>query len=480
MKKGYIPKDQRKKILLISDDLRLHSGVGNVSKDTVLSTAHHYNWVQIGGAINHPDKGKRFDLSQETNKILGIEDSSIFIYPSDGYGDPFFLRQIIEVEKPNAIFLITDPRYFMWLFNMENEIRKKIPIVYLNIWDSPFPYPYWNQPFYESCDALFGISKQTVNINKVVLGDKSEEKIFKYVPHGINTDLYFPIDENHEHFKEYSEFKNNILKGKEYDFTLFFNSRNIRRKQIPDTLLAFKLFIDKLPKEQADKCAFILHTQVVDDNGTDLAAVKEYIFGRNYPNIIFSDQRLMPQQLNYFYNMADAQILLTSNEGWGLSLTEALVTGTPIIANAQGGMIDQMRFVDNEGKWIEYHKDFPSNHRGTFKQHGEWAFPVFPSNISIQGSPLTPYISDDRCSPWDAAEQIMNVYKLSKEERKALGTKGREWALSDEAGFTAEKMGQRLTDGIDELFTTWKPREAYELINANEYKEKTVEHSWNY
>ena len=66
MKKGYIPKDQRKKILLISDDLRLHSGVGNVSKDTVLSTAHHYNWVQIGGAINHPDKGKRFDLSQET------------------------------------------------------------------------------------------------------------------------------------------------------------------------------------------------------------------------------------------------------------------------------------------------------------------------------------------------------------------------------------------------------------------------------
>jgi hypothetical protein len=161
-------------------------------------------------------------------------------------------------------------------------------------------------------------------------------------------------------------------------------------------------------------------------------------------------------------------------------LTEALVTGTPIIANAQGGMIDQMRFVDNEGKWIEYHKDFPSNHRGTFKQHGEWAFPVFPSNISIQGSPLTPYISDDRCSPWDAADQIMNVYKLSKEERKALGTKGREWALSDEAGFTAEKMGQRLTDGIDELFTTWKPREAYELINANEYKEKTVEHSWNY
>jgi len=480
MKKGYIPKEQRKKILLISDDLRLHSGVGNVSKEVVLSTVHHYNWVQIGGAINHPDKGKRFDLSQETDKMLGTNDSSIFLYPSDGYGDPFFLRQIIELEKPDALFLITDPRYFMWLFNMENEIRKKIPIIYLNIWDSPFPYPLWNKPFYESCDALFGISKQTVNINKVVLGDKTEGKIFKYVPHGINTNLYFPIDENHIQYEEYSEFKNKALGGKDYDFVLFFNSRNIRRKQIPDAMLAFKLFIDKLPKEKADKCAFVLHTQAVDDNGTDLNAVKEYMFGRHNKNIIFSDQRLDPKHLNYLYNMSDAQILLTSNEGWGLSLTEALLAGKPIIANAQGGMIDQMRFVDNEGKWIEYNKDFPSNHRGTFKQHGEWAFPVYPTNISIQGSPLTPYISDDRCSSWDAAEQIMNVYNLSKEERQARGLKGREWALSDEAGFTSEKMGERIMEGIDELFATWEPREIYEFINANNYEEKTVEHSWNY
>jgi len=145
--------------------------VANVAKEIVLSTAHHYNWAQIGGAINHPDKGKRFDLSQETNKLVGIEDSSVFLYPSDGYGDPFLLRQIIELEKPDAIFLITDPRYFMWLFNMENEIRKKIPIVYLNIWDSPTPYPLWNKPFYASCDLLLAISKQTKNINEVVLGD---------------------------------------------------------------------------------------------------------------------------------------------------------------------------------------------------------------------------------------------------------------------------------------------------------------------
>lgn len=301
--------------------------------------------------------------------------------------------------------------------------------------------------------------------------------LIKYLPHGINTKVYFPVDKNE---KDYLDFKSSILGNKEYDFILFFNSRNIRRKQIPDTLLAFKLFLDKLPKEKADKCLFILHTQPVDENGTDLNAVVEYLFGKNSPNILITNMRLDASRMNYLYNISDSQILLTSNEGWGLSLTEALVVGKPIIANVQGGMIDQMRFTDNEGKWIEYTKDFPSNHRGTFKDHGEWAFPVYPSNISIQGSPITPYISDDRCRPEDAAEQIMNVYSLSKEEREARGAKGREWALGDEAGFTAEKMGDKIIDCMDELFSTWKPREKYELINANIYEEKSVKHPFIY
>lgn len=167
--KGYIPKEQRKKILLISDDLRAFSGVSTVAKEIVIHTAHHYNWTQISGAINHQDAGKRFDCSEETNRLTGINDASVFLYPVNGYGDSNFLRSIIALEKPDAIMIISDPRYFTWLFNLENEIRKKIPITYLEIWDSPFPYPLWNKPFYESCDLLMAISKQTKNINKVVL-----------------------------------------------------------------------------------------------------------------------------------------------------------------------------------------------------------------------------------------------------------------------------------------------------------------------
>ena len=88
----YLPSNERKKILLICDDIRVHSGVATVAKEMVLHTAQHFNWVQIAGAIKHPDKGKRFDLSSDTNKESGLDDSSVMLYPVDGYGDPDLIR----------------------------------------------------------------------------------------------------------------------------------------------------------------------------------------------------------------------------------------------------------------------------------------------------------------------------------------------------------------------------------------------------
>jgi len=401
----------------------------------------------------------------------------VLLYPTDGYGDPTILREIIARENPDALMLITDPRYFTWLFNIEHEIRKNIPIAYLNIWDD-YPAPMYNQPYYEACDLLMGISKQTVNINKIVLGDKGKNKIFKYIPHGLNEDLYFPIDKTS---KKFIEFKKNILKNKDSKFTVFFNSRNIRRKQIPDAMLAFRTFLDTLPKEEAQHCRMVLHTEIVSDPGTDLEAVREYLFEEDYPEaIIFSLQKLPQEHLNYLYNLADVQILLTSNEGWGLTITEALLSGTPIIANVTGGMQDQMRFTDNEGNWFTPSPEIPSNHRGTFKQHGEWAFPVYPTSRSLQGSPLTPYIFDDRCKWEDAAERIKEVYNMSPKDRKKVGLKGRDWALSDEAGFTSKKQAERVIEAFTELFETWKPREKYEVVNATEYKGKFLKHKTIY
>jgi len=473
----HIPQNERKKILLICDDIRVHSGVATVAKEIVIHTAHHFNWVQMAGAIKHPDYGKVLDLSNNTNSITGLKDSNVKLYPVNGYGDNKLLREIIAIENPDALMLITDPRYFTWIFQMEAEIRKKIPITYLNIWDD-YPAPMYNSAFYEACDLLMGISKQTVNINKLVLENKSKNKIFKYIPHGKDPNVFTPLKKDN---KELLEFKKRLFPDQDPKFVVFFNSRNIRRKAIPDTMLAFKTFLDSLPKDKAKECFLVLHTELITDHGTDLERVREYLFEENYPdNVIFSTDKLEPIHLNFLYNIADVQVLLTSNEGWGLTITEAILAGTPIIANVTGGMQDQMRFVDENGEWFTPSADIPSNHRGTYKEHGEWAFPVYPTSRSIQGSPPTPYIFDDRCAWEDVTERLKQVYNLPKEKREALGLIGREWAISDEAGFTSEHQANRVIEAFDELFNTWKPREKYEIVNANEYKGKFLNHKMLY
>ena len=192
LKKINLNKEKKKKILLLSDDMRVHSGIGTMSKAIVLGTVHKYDWVQIGGAIKHPDDGKVMDLSGEAIEQTGVDDASVKIYPVTGYGSADHLRQVMSIEKPDAILHFTDPRFWQWLYQMEHEVRRNTPLMYYNIWDD-LPYPHWNENAYESCDLLMGISKQTVNINRNVCQRKPRtDWDLTYVPHGVQDDQFFP------------------------------------------------------------------------------------------------------------------------------------------------------------------------------------------------------------------------------------------------------------------------------------------------
>jgi dihydrodipicolinate reductase len=144
MKKGYIPKDQRKKILMLSDDVRTRSGVGNMAREIIINTAHRYNWVNLGGAIKHPEANKGFDLSDDVNKFTGLDDSDVKVIAVNDYGDSNTLRSVISQEKPDALVHFTDPRYWVWLYQMENKIRQEMPMIFYTIWDDA-PYPMWNR-----------------------------------------------------------------------------------------------------------------------------------------------------------------------------------------------------------------------------------------------------------------------------------------------------------------------------------------------
>ena len=457
-------KPKKKKILLLGDDFRLPSGIGTISKEIILNTVKEFDWVQLGGALQHPDVGQAFDLSKEIAEQTGITDAIVKLIPWNGYGDRNILFALLNQEQPDAILHFTDPRYWLWLYAIEHEIKTtfNIPIAYYALWDD-LPYPQWNAPYYGSCDMIMGISKQSDNIHKEVLkqngfrvvdyddGDslpldlKYNNIVTGYIPHGLNHNEFIPLDSEDSTYKamyDKLKTKNNL------DFIVFWNNRNVRRKQPGDVILAFKHFVSKLPAAAKSKVALLMHTQPVEENGTDLRAVWKALAPECI--ILFSDQKLNTKDLNAMYNVADVVVNIGSNEGWGLSSTEAMLTATPIINNVTGGLQDQCGFVDENDEWIRFDGEFATNHAGKYKLHGIWAKPVFPSNRSLQGSPQTPYIFDDRCQFEDVADAILYWYNTPETLRTQMGEAGREFCLKNE--LTAESMGNKMIKMFNYLF----------------------------
>ena len=104
----------------------MHSGIATMSREFVIGTAHEYDWVQLGAAIKHPDEGKVFDISADVNKEAGIDHASVKIYACSGYGNPQILQQVMNAEQPDAILHFTDPRFWIWLYQIEHTIRQHI------------------------------------------------------------------------------------------------------------------------------------------------------------------------------------------------------------------------------------------------------------------------------------------------------------------------------------------------------------------
>ena len=453
----------KKKILLLSDDLRMSSGIATVSKELVFGTFKHYDWVQLGAAVEHPERGKEIDLGEDARKASGVEDASLKIIPWSGYGDANILRELIMRHQPDAILHFTDPRYWRWLYEMEAELRQNVPILFYHIWDD-LPDPHYNRDYYESCDWLGCISKQTYGIvNRVGKIDSEtikplEDWQVSYVPHGINSETYTKVDVP-------TDFKKRLLGDKDYKFVLFWMNRNIKRKQPSDVIWAFKMFVDGLPKEDRDKVCLIMHTAPKDQNGTDLIAVAEKIAPGC--DIKFSTDRVNQKELNYIYNIVDCTINIAGNEGFGLVTAESVMAGTPIIVNVTGGLQDQCGFkLDGKYLTADDYKEIGSLHDYRKWEdkvtHGEWVKPVFSRAQTMVGSVPTPYIIDDKVDIYEVTDAIRYWYDIPREDRKKMALKGREEFLG-EMGLNHTNMCQTLVDGIETTFKNWKPKDKFNV-----------------
>ena len=283
-------------------------------------------------------------------------------------------------------------RLIPWLWEMENEIRPLMPMVYYHVWDN-YPYPTFNRQYYESNDFIACISKVTDDIVKTVAPNVNSQ----YIPHAVNSDIFAPVDNK----EELENFKKDVF-GEYYDpdkFVFFWNNRNARRKQSGSLIFWFNDFLNKVGR---DKACLVMHTEVKDPNGQDLQAIVENL-GLTTGEVLFSQQKVDLQRLALMYNMADCTINISDAEGFGLATLESLSCGTPIIVNMTGGLQEQ---VLSGGK--------------------RFGIPLYPASKAVIGSQTIPWIYEDRLNGDDVCNALEEMYNLPEEERNKMSKLGRD------------------------------------------------------
>ena len=403
------------------------SGVATQTKYFIegLLKSGKFQVISLGGAIKHQNY-------QPVRTEEWKEDWTIF--PVDGFGDPNIIRSIIRSEKPDILWFMTDPRFYGWLWNMANEIRPLVPMVYYHVWDN-YPYPKFNKPFYDSNDVIATISKVTDDIVRTV----SPEIDCHYIPHAIPEDQFFPLPEDEVKKARKAHFPN----MKDDTMLVFWNSRNARRKQSGAIIWWFKEFLDRVGQ---DKAILLMHTNPKDPNGPDLEAIVKEL-NLDDGRVLFSNQGVPPEHLRLMYNMADVTISASDAEGFGLSTLESLNCGTPIIVPRTGGLQEQVT-------------------------DGEETFGVMiePAAQYVIGSQEVPYIYEDKVSGKDFVQALQKMWTLPRSDRKKIGLKGREHALKH-YGFTdyQNKWVELMTKVYKEK-GSWENRKQYSRWTLKEVK----------
>jgi glycosyltransferase involved in cell wall biosynthesis len=378
-----------------------------------------YRIISFGGAIKH--------ASYEASKIEPYGDDWV-VHPVDGYGDINMIRSVLRTERPDLIWFMTDPRFYSWLWEIEDEIRAQCPMMYYHVWDN-YPYPDYNSKYYNSTDVVACISKVTHDIVKTVAPDVESH----YLPHAVDSEIFQPYPQ--DEVRKFSESLLNDGDAWEDKFTIFWNNRNARRKQPGSLLFWFKEFLDQVG---VDKARMIMHTDPKDPNGQDLIAIIHNL-GLTNGEVLLSTNKLPPDSLAYMYNMADVTVNIADAEGFGLATLESLSCATPIVVTMTGGLQEQVTDGEN---WF--------------------GIGLEPASKAIIGSQQVPYIREDRVSKESFLEAINKMYNMTPENRLKLGLSGRTHVQTNYNFDSFRTSWVDLIENTMEKYGSWNTRENYD------------------
>lgn len=420
---------KKNKILFLSDHPLCTSGVGVQSRMLIegLLRTGKYTFKCLGGAIKH----------ENYNTVMVNPD--FVIKPVDGFGTRESLRQLLITERPDAIIIFTDPRQFIWLWEVEDEIHQLCPIAYWHVWDND-PYPKFNEIWYESTDLINCLSYKTYEMVVEHFPDKTH-----YIPHAFPSDVYHPLPK--EAIKQIRS--QHFGPRTDWQIGLWVN-RNATRKMPADVLQCFKEHLDNLEKQKGHRNSLlIMHTDPMDVEGPNLLAVTEMLGIQN--NVWFSTQKLDFKDMNVLHNITDYVINISKAEGFGLTTMISLKLGKPMIALKTGGMIRQV--VD-------------------WRDGSEHGVAIDPAVRMLVGSQMVPYIHDDHADKKAVTEAFMTLYNMTEEEKTKLAEKEMAYA---EFEFGFENMIKKWDETLDSTIKKWKSEKHQRWsLDALEIKDREI------
>ena len=406
------------KVLVISDNPQINSGYGKI----VAGFARHMK------AQGHEILIMASSPLNAQVPFTPVEWEGCKIWQVAGYGHQEHVRYFLDKEKPDVVLANADPRFFDYLFKMDNEIRSQCPLVFYHLWDD-LPFLDYNMPAYSSCDHIicgsaftYGLLNDHPQINSAAID---------YVPIGFDADVYHPLSapEKAEFRAEFNKWTNNKHTGARFIAGVV--GRHTERKQLLSIMEAFSKW-----QEDKDDVLLFMHSPS-EDSGRSL----EYALNMRYNKhkIVFSNANPTQQTdelINKFYNLMDVLVNRSAAEGFGMPIAEAMLAETPAIATACPG---PMGLITPETGWL-----------------------LETDVMPLFGNQITPYIY----TRYITDEKFMVALDEAYYNKKDLQLKASKCRARIIGNFSMRQMQQGLEASLHKAIENWE-----------KYPEFTL-HSW--
>lgn len=260
---------------------------------------------------------------QKVLDMLGMNEYDLFFTIQDTFIVQTFIQQIISTCE--AL-----PRKFKTIMYFPFDCVPKREWVEQCVALIDYPVAYTNYAKALAVDVVPGLSNMPV------------------IYHGTNSNDFFVIEDR----DEVAEFRHKYFAGKADDRFLI---TNVNRNQVRKDPVRNFMILREL-KDRGLNPLMYLHMKHEDAGGNLLVMADNFglklqeDFILPSPKFFNENRGLGVDAMNLIYNASDAVLTTTHGEGWGLSITEAMATKTPVIAPNNTSIAEIL--ADNRGMLV--------------------------------------------------------------------------------------------------------------------------------